>query len=97
MQPNEPKQARNAQNLIGYKAALGEFSKKLREHGGSNGQILFALYPDGSMAPGLNGLVNPHQILAAIKFLTQVCDEQVAALALERQGKMNGIAPLVKS
>lgn len=90
-------QAQKAQELIGYKAALGSCSKSLREHGGSNGQILFVLYGDGSMAPGLNGLVNPHQMLAAIKFLTQVCDEQVAALAMERQNQMNGIAPVLKS
>jgi hypothetical protein len=88
---DDPKQAKNAQNLIGYKAALGEFSKKLREYGGSSGQILFVLYPDGSMAPGLNGSVNPHQILAAIKFLTQIVDEQIAALAIE-DGRMNGRA-----
>jgi hypothetical protein len=64
--------------MIGFKAAMREFEKKLAEHGGCNAQILFCVYPDGSLSPYLNGRLSLHHTLAAIRVLSQIAAEQAA-------------------
>ena len=67
-----------APRMIGFKGAMREFESKLREYGGSNGQILFCVYGDGSIAPYLNGRLSLHHTLAAIRVLSQIAAEQAA-------------------
>ena len=91
---NEPKMAARAPQMIGFKAAMREFEKKLSEHGSASGQILFVMYPDGSLSPYLNGRLNVHQVLAAQAALVQVAADMATELEQRAQAVRGPAMPL---
>lgn len=94
--PPPRNQAEAANRLIGFGGALSTFGKEMRKFGNSSAQILFVVYPDGSMGPYLNGALTPSMLIQAARFLMQAADEQVARIEAEMHDRAAAASPIIK-
>lgn len=94
--PPPRNQAEAANRLIGFGGALSAFGKEMRKFGSSSAQILFVIYPDGSMGPYLNGALTPSMLIQAARFLMQAADEQVLRIEAEMHDRAAAASPIIK-
>lgn len=64
-----------AQRLVGYKPAMREFASKMAETGASQGQLVFNVYPDGSVAFHPQGALNGDFFLVCAQMCIQLARE----------------------